>query len=69
MEVVFHLVQLALAFLLIMRIMIVSVLISFVLIGLLLIFGILVLVMVMEDSLEEAFVLVDGILGRWFCDL
>lgn len=70
MEVVLHLVQLAL--LLLMRIMVVVMVIfmNLVLIGLLLIFGVLVLVVVMEDSLEEALVLVHGLLGGWlFCDM
>jgi uncharacterized SAM-binding protein YcdF (DUF218 family) len=68
MEVVLHLVQLALLFLMSIMVVVKVIFMSLILIGLLLVFGILVLVVVMEYSLEEALVLVGGLLGGWFCE-
>lgn len=65
-EVVLHLVQLTLALLLVMFIMVVFVFTRLVLIRFLLILGILVLMVAVEDSLEEALLLVDGLLGGLF---
>lgn len=67
MEVILHLVQLTLFLLFVMFIMVVFIFVSLVLIGVLLILGLLILVVVMKDSLEEAFVLLGRVLGSLFC--
>lgn len=67
-EVVLHLVQLTLSLFLRMVIMAVIVFVFVVLTGLLFVLGLLVLMVVVEDSLEEALLLVDRFLGGWFCE-
>ena len=51
-----------------MVIMAVIVFVFVVLTGLLFVLGLLVLMVVVEDSLEEALLLVDRFLGGWFCE-